>query len=159
MAKITLPPTAPRLQQTEELVVLNSDEARDMHALNHRLICPEKTRTDQSFAEEADINYIANKFGLTGQLPVYPDGFMWGDVNFETTFDFQTAQNALVAGKAAFMELPAKVRARFNHDPQELMEFLRSNDAKDVQEARLLGLVKEPEPEPTPPVPEAPKAP
>jgi len=47
------------------------------------------------------------------------------------------------------MELPAKMRARFHNDPQELLEFISNEENR--AEAEKLGLVaKKPE---TPPAP------
>lgn len=119
------------------------------------LECRDPSLTQQQFAEESDINYIADRFGLTGELPTVLDLPRYGD--FEGIFDFQTAQNQVLEAQRQFMTLPAKMRARFRNSPQELLEFLEDESNRD--EAIALGLVKKPEIEPqSPPTPPAPPA-
>lgn len=93
--------------------------------------------TQQSFAEECDINTIVRRFGLTGELPSGVRMPSYGD--FDSVVDFQTAMNALVQAKEAFMEMPADVRARFGNDPGAFVDFC--SDKKNLEEARRLGLV------------------
>lgn len=111
------------------------------------LACPEPTLTQQQFAEESDINYIAERYGLTGELPQVLDLPTYGD--FTGIFDFQSAQNAVVLAKQQFMTLPAKLRARFDNDPGKMMAFL--DDPENRAEAEFLGLLNKPENAPEPP--------
>jgi len=97
------------------------------------------TLTKQSFADESDINFIADRFGLTGELPTIADQPIWG-AQFNEHFDFQKAQNAVIAAKQDFMTLPAKLRARFHNNPSELLAFLDNPDNRD--EAAFLGLME-----------------
>lgn len=99
-----------------------------------------ESMTQQQFAEEADINTIVRRFGLTGELP---DDFRppaYGD--FTDVMDYQTSLNAVRAADAAFMQMPADLRARFDNDPQKLIEFLGNDNNRD--EAVKLGLVQKP---------------
>lgn len=105
------------------------------------LACPEPTLTQQQFAEESDINFIAERYGLTGELPQVLDLPRYGD--FTGIFDFQSAQNAVVQAKQQFMTLPAKLRARFDNDPGKMMAFL--DDPENRAEAEFMGLLKKPE--------------
>nr|AVQ10281.1 minor capsid protein [Gokushovirinae environmental samples] len=113
--------------------------------------CKDPSLAQQQFAEESDINYIANRYGLTGEMPQVLSLPAYSD--FEGIFDFQTAQNQVVIAKQQFMQLPAKLRTRFNNDPQQLMAFM--DDPNNLEEARFLGLVKPPEPAPQSPKGEA----
>lgn len=107
-------------------------------SLETGLACPEEEgRTQQAFKEDADINVIVRRFGLTGQLPENVRVPVSGD--FTGITDFQSAMQAVVAAQAAFNELPAEVRARFRNDPQELMAFME--DDANREEAIKLGLV------------------
>lgn len=99
----------------------------------------QESLTIQSMAEDADINVLMKRFGLTGTMPSNPRVPMFGD--FTGITDYQDALNAVSAAYDGFMELPAKLRARFNNNPQELLEFV-GNDA-NIEEARSLGLLKE----------------
>lgn len=105
--------------------------------------------TKQSFAEEADINTIVRRFGITGQLPSNVVAPTFGD--FTSVVDYQTALNAVIAAQGAFMMLPAEVRERFGNDPQRFVEF--TSDDANYDEARKLGLLMpgdEPVPAATP---------
>lgn len=105
------------------------------------LSCPEPTLAQQQFAEESDINYIAERYGLTGEMPQVLELPRYG--NFEGIFDFQSAQDAVVLAKQQFMTLPAKVRSRFDNDPQKLLAFMEDPDNR--QEAEFMGLISKPE--------------
>lgn len=92
--------------------------------------------TQQSFAEDADINVIVERFGLTGQMPE-PLNPQYGD--FSQVGDFQSAMNAIADAQSGFMSLPAALRARFGNDPAQLISFLE--DPANRSEAVSLGLV------------------
>lgn len=113
----------------------------DMDKASHEtgLACLDETMAQQQFAEECDINTIVRRFGLTGEMPDNPRIPQYGD--FSGIGDYQSALNAVKDAEASFMELPAHVRARFDHDPQQLLEFCA--DGRNLEEARKLGLVPE----------------
>lgn len=101
------------------------------------LACMDPSLAVQSAAEEADINTIVRRFGLTGQLPqnvVMPEY-----ADFEGVFDFQSAMNLVLAAERGFMQMPADVRKRFDNDPAQLVAFV-SDDA-NREEAKKLGLL------------------
>lgn len=103
-------------------------------------------RTQQHFKDEVDINTIVERFGLTGELPTVVRLPAYTD--YEGVFDFLTAQNKIREATEAFMELPAKIRARFDNSEQKFLEFCADPDNTD--EAIKLGLVTKPEPAPEP---------
>jgi len=105
------------------------------------LRCEDATRTQQHFKDETDINNILRQFNITGQLPKKAITPQYGD--FSGVLDYHTALNAVIAAEDEFMTLPATLRARFDNDPQELVEFL--NNPQNMDEAQKLGLVKKPE--------------
>lgn len=132
-----------------------------MHAasIESGLKCEDPSLAQQSFKDECDINTIVERFRLTGtvpqldQLPSYAD--------YEGIFDFHDAMNAVRQANEQFMLLPAKLRARFDNEPQKFLDFCADEDNRD--EARKLGLLKPEEPAPAAPqqtaAPEAQKAP
>lgn len=79
------------------------------------LECRDESRTRQSEAEEADINTIVRRFGLTGELPDNIRLPQYGD--YTDAVDFQSAWNIIVAAREEFHKLPAEVRAEFGNDP------------------------------------------
>jgi len=101
------------------------------------LVCdPEGGMTQQQFKEEADINTLVQRFGLTGELPENVRVPQYGD--FTGISDYQEAMNAVRKADEAFMELPAELRERFAHDPQRLLQFVA--DEKNADEALRMGL-------------------
>lgn len=119
----------------------------DSDALSHDTgtYFTDESRTEQEHAEEADINYIAERFLRTGEAPQVLNLPTAGD--FEGIFDFQTAMNTIAQAREEFMTLPAKVRTRFGNDPAQLLDFV--NDESNREEAIKLGFIPKPD---TPPV-------
>lgn len=101
------------------------------------LECKDESLCEQQFVEESDINYIAERFMRTGEAPTLLDLPQSGD--FEGIFDFQSAMNLIQHAKLEFASLPAKVRARFQNDPAELLAFV--NDVDNYDEAVKLGFI------------------
>lgn len=108
----------------------------EVMSLETGLACRDPSLAVQSSAEECDINTIVRRFGITGQMPVHVRPMLAGD--FDEVFDYQTAQNALVAADRSFMALPAELRARFSNSPQRFLEFC--SDESNLPELRKLGL-------------------
>lgn len=94
--------------------------------------------TVQSQAEDADINVLMERYGVTGKMPENPRVPVYGD--FTGVKDYQSALESVIQADAAFGELPAAVRAKFDNDPQKLLEFV-NNDA-NIEAARTMGLLK-----------------
>lgn len=116
---------------------------------------PGESMTQQEFAQESDINYIAERYGLTGKMPQVLDLPTYGD--FTGVFDYATANQVLIDAQTSFMQLPAKVRARFQNNPQALLEFLA--DETNREEAVALKLVNEKTPMEPPIKPQAKETP
>lgn len=101
---------------------------------------PDSSLTQQQFKEDADINVIVRRFGLTGELPTNFRPPVSGD--FTGVSDFHSAMNAVRQAEEAFMQMPAELRARFNNDPQRLIDFVE--DASNKDEALKLGILAPP---------------
>lgn len=99
----------------------------------------EKTKTQQHFRDECDINKIMVKFGKTGILPVLQGAFQ-GD--FSNVESYQDAMTKIINVQDHFNMLPAKVRAEFKNDPGILLDFLGKVENK--QKAIELGLIAKP---------------
>jgi len=115
----------------------------------HAIVFKDKHLTVQASKEEADINTIVKRFGLTGQVPTNVRIPLEMDFS-ENVFDFRSAMNMVVAAEEAFLAMPADVRARFGNDPHAFVQF--ASDPENLAEARKLGLalpeVKEETPSP-----------
>lgn len=97
--------------------------------------------TRQEFLADADINNILQKYSETGYLvdPTRPSSRepMFGD--FSNVQDYQSALDALIVAQENFMQLPAKIRDRFQNDPGEFLKFVENPENHD--ELVSMGLV------------------
>lgn len=93
------------------------------------VLCMDESMTVQSEKDSADINIIVERFGVTGMVPVLDK--MPVASEFDAIFDYQTAQNAVVAAREAFAQIPAKIRTRFENDPGKFLEFYYDKANKD----------------------------
>lgn len=117
----------------------------------------EPSKTVQGPAQEADTNYIAKAYGLTGKhMPVPPEIFdprhyrEDGDI----PVDLHSAMNLVLDAQRQFDALPADLRAKFNHSPGILWDWLQN--PANGPEAVQLGLLVDPTPK-APPSPPEPK--
>lgn len=101
------------------------------------LKCEDLSKAQQHMRDECDINVIVERFGVTGKVPVTQFEPSYGD--FSGVGDYHTALNKINATMEQFMTLPAKVRAKFEHDPYQLVNFLM--DEANRNEAVELGLI------------------
>jgi phage internal scaffolding protein len=101
------------------------------------LHCEDASLAQQHYRDECDINNILRQFNITGILPNSPLAPRYGD--FTGIQDYQSALNAVMAAEDGFLALPADIRARFENDPANLIDFLA--DESNRAEAEKLGLV------------------
>lgn len=93
-------------------------------------------RTKQSFKDECDINRIMAKFIRTGAVDhVNLHGPQYG---YASSVTFHEAMNIVRRGEEMFADLPANIRKRFHHSPEEFLVFIQ--DVKNQEEAVKLGL-------------------
>lgn len=112
--------------------------------------------TRQEFAADADINTIIERMGLGYEMPINTTPPQQGD--FTDLPDFQAATQMIRHAQEVFNALPAKIRNRFQNDPEKYIEFFHDPDNR--LEAEKLGLVKPQQVEEDPPAPpKAPEAP
>lgn len=122
---------------------------RDAASIATGLVCCDPSLTQQQFKEDADINTIVERFGITGKMPDNLRIPTYGD--FTGVSDFRSALAAVEAAERDFMALPANIRADFDNDPQQFLEF--ADDPSNFSALREMGLTK------TPPTPAASAAP
>jgi len=111
--------------------------------------CKDPSLAQQNMKDDVDINVMLEKFKVTGVMPqniVLPQ---YGD--FSAVVDYRSAMDAVRKARDSFMDLPAHLRARFDNDPQKLLEFV--SDDKNRAEAEKLGLVPVKEQQAQPAVP------
>lgn len=113
---------------------------RDAASVASGLLCTDKTRTQQQFKDECDINTIIERFGLGYRMPEGARIPSYGD--FVGIDDYQTAVNAVLEAGERFDLLPANIRERFYNDPGHLIAFMQ--DERNREEAVRLGLIPAP---------------
>lgn len=101
------------------------------------LRCEDPTLAQQQFKDQCDINILMARYLETGEMPQVQDGLTYG--NFEGIFDFQTAMNAVRTAEELFSQFPARIKNRFDNNPQNMIGFL--SDPENREEAEFLGLI------------------
>lgn len=113
-------------------------------------IVKQVSMTKQEFVADCDIHNILAEFKVTGQIKHLAANAAAGVyADLSALPDFQEALNTVVAGEAAFASLPSKLRARFENDPAQFLDFMSNPDNQD--EAIKLGLAVDNRPPPAPP--------
>lgn len=100
------------------------------------LVCKDESLTLQSHAEDADINNIVRRFGVTGEVPITTRMPTYMDAS--EGWDFRRALETVMQAEEAFMQVPAEVRARFRNDPAAFADFVEN--PANLDELRKLGL-------------------
>lgn len=81
----------------------------------------------QSFAQECDINYILKNNALVA--PLTPEQYQQQNfADLGTSVDYHSAKNYLIEAQNSFMSLPADIRARFQNDPGQFLDFVQNPD-------------------------------
>jgi phage internal scaffolding protein len=111
-------------------------QSADALSLETALWCDSPDMAQQQFKDECDINTIARRFGISGQLPVNGRAPSFGD--FTGVDDYHSAMTAIREAQESFMALPGLVRERFGQDPQRFVEFC--SDPRNIDQIRELGL-------------------
>lgn len=103
------------------------------------------SRTQQQFKKDCDVNEIVAKFKRTGSVTHVRNTQMgvYADLT-ALPVDLQEARGIVLRAEQAFEAVPAHIRARFGHDPKNMIDFLA--DPANDQEAVKLGLKTTPPP-------------
>lgn len=97
----------------------------------------EESMTNQSDANETNINLIVAKYLKTGMIPqVSKLQPLYGD--FTQIGSYTDALETIRAAQDAFMEVPAKIREQFGNDPARFIEYV--HDPKNIDQLRAWGL-------------------
>ena len=101
-----------------------------------------ESKTIQNLPFPTDINQIVSRYRETGILgsPQNASNMQPLFVDISGITNLQDAQNKVIAAREAFESLPAKVRNRFQNNPQAFVDFMGNPENKE--EAIRLGLIK-----------------
>lgn len=108
----------------------------------------EKILVEQHHQAEVNINAIVKRHGIDlieKVARLRSSEFQFDDVSGN---DFQEAMNIVMKAKEQFDEMPSKVRARFDNDPAQFLDFVQN--PANLEEMYSLGLAVKPKPDPVP---------
>lgn len=114
-------------------VDLDSRERSDFNAIAF----PPVGLTKQCFSEECDIGSIMARFDKTGLIE-HVNKFQGDYGDFTDAQTYQDSLNQVMAAEDMFMSLPANVRAKFENDPGQFLDFVGNPD--NLSEMVDLGL-------------------
>lgn len=100
------------------------------------LLCEDASLTIQSQREDADINVLVKRFGVTGELPMSQRVPLNLDV--DEVLDYKICMDYVRAAQSSFLSLPADVRASFDNDAARFVAF--AEDRKNLEKLREWGL-------------------
>lgn len=92
----------------------------------------------QHMKDECDINNIMAKYQKTG-LITHVAKHQGNYDDFTVMPDFKTAMDTMAAANEMFLEIPAALREKFDHDAGQFVEF--ATDPNNYDEMVELGLV------------------
>jgi phage internal scaffolding protein len=85
--------------------------------------------TEQSHRDSCDINILMATYDKTGVVPVMSSQVpTYGD--FSGAVDYHTSQLLLIEANESFMQLPAKIRQQYDHDPAKFLAALENPDER-----------------------------
>lgn len=104
-------------------------------------------RTKQEFKEESEITNILARVAKNNLLQNLEER-QRTYVDLPSGLDFETAQLKISQGRQAFAMIPAHMRAQFDNNPQEFLEFIENPENAD--EMVEMGLLRPPTPDEAP---------
>lgn len=110
----------------------------DQASFDSGLECKDKSLTQQHQREDADINTIVKRFGVTGLLPQAKAPPTYGD--FDQVNDYREALDLINQARATFMALPADLRSRFDNDAAKFLDYCE--DPANLADLEKMGLIK-----------------
>ena len=97
-----------------------------------------ETKVQQHFKDETNVTSIVKRFTQTGQLPYGNQNPVYGDFTHVNP-NFTETLNEVTRIKNEFLKLPSNIRARFQNQPQNLLDFIENPD--NLVEATEMGLL------------------
>ena len=120
----------------------DTDEASNASSVNTF----SQTKTQQQFKDECNINRIVSQYAK-GVMPI-GNAYQPLPEDFYEVTDYQVAMNKVRRAQETFEGLNSNIRARFDNDPGQFVDFV-TNPA-NLETVRELGLAPKPTPSPSP---------
>nr|WAE43591.1 MAG: internal scaffolding protein [Microviridae sp.] len=153
MTNNTLPNTPLRASNEAQSSGVDSPKSKDpVHWVGRYvkadLLCSEPKMTDQSYAQQCDINVIMAQYAKTGMLPNQTSvPARW--IDNTTIPSLEESFNIVNRAMDAFYELPPYVRKLMDNDPSQLELFVQNPENREILQKYGM-VVLDPIPEPQP---------
>lgn len=104
--------------------------------------------TEQAHAKSADINEIVRRHGINTFDRQYVQMLQSGEFRFDDVSgnDFHEASVIIAKANQSFGQLPSELRAKFDNDPSQFLDFVQNPD--NSEQLIELGLATPPAPDP-----------
>lgn len=103
-----------------------------------KTVNPDKTRTQQQFKDQCDVNQIIAKYKRG--LPITHLARVQGTyADVSAIGDYHESMNKVLKAQDAFLTIPAELRNKLGNDPAQLIAFLNNPNNRD--EAIKYGLL------------------
>lgn len=112
----------------------------------------EPTRTQQQFKDQVNVNNIMARYRRTGTIDHIRNVQEGAYADLSDLPDYQDALNTVIVAQSTFNNVPSDIRARFQNDPKQFIDFVSNPANKD--ELIKLGLANKPAPKTPAPTPE-----
>lgn len=92
-----------------------------------------ESMTEQSHGNSVEIHHILKKYRAQG-IDLFNDNVLanwWQEVNLVDAPDFQEAQNMIARANELFMQVPSDIRADFDNDPGQFIEFMSDPENRE----------------------------
>lgn len=108
--------------------MLRTARNHDRREASRRFALPDTgpSLTIQSQKDEADINVLVQRFGVTGGIPVSQRVPL--DIDIDEVIDYKSAMDFMIGAQQSFNSLPAIVRAEFQNDPAAFLDFAEKEE-------------------------------
>jgi phage internal scaffolding protein len=103
-----------------------------------------ESRTQQQFKDQCNVNKIIAKFKATGSVTHVRNASEGVYADLADLPSLMEAEQVVITARNSFAAIPSEIRARFGHDPQNFVDFLKN--PKNDEEAIKLGLKVRPAP-------------
>jgi phosphotransferase system IIB component len=103
----------------------------------------EPTMTKQALADNANINKLIKKHGITHVVQNMSNlEVLYGEI---TSYDLQEAMQMNIDAQEAFMEVPSEVRKKFGNDAGAFIDF--ATNPENISQMREWGMAPPPPPD------------
>lgn len=135
-----------KIEPPSAVIIRKEPNEFSPHRRRVLLMCHDESLTEQAHKADCDINNIVARYSLD-ELASFIQNDPGAYLDISDAVDYKTALDIVNNAKVQFDALPSRVRAEFNNNPAEFLEFAQND--KNLDRMVELGLAeKRPEIDP-----------